>query len=80
MRIAVKLNASLRRFLPKDSDGNVARLTLPKGATVGDAVRALGIPPAHAKIAVSGSEQLDMSSSLIDGQEVSLFPPLAGGS
>lgn len=79
MRVALKLNASLRRFLPKDCDGNVAWLDLAEGATVGDAVRALGIPPAYAKIAVTGSDQLDLSSKLLDGQEVSVFPPLAGG-
>lgn len=79
MRVAIKLNASLRRFLPRGSDSNVVWLDLAEGATVGDAVLALGIPPTHAKIAVSGSDQLDLASKLLDGQEVSLFPPLAGG-
>jgi len=80
MIVRVKLNASLRKFLPPGVPENVTQIDLPDGATVADAIDSLGIPRDHARIAVSGAEQLEMSSGLRDGQEVSLFPPLAGGS
>jgi len=50
-----------------------------EGATVADVVARLGIPPQHAKMIVSGDACLEAASVLHDGQEVNLFPPLAGG-
>lgn len=79
MLVRAKLNATLRRFLPSGTTDNVAELELPDGATVELLVATLGIPPGHARIIVSDTEQLDLRSKLHEGQEVSLFPPLAGG-
>jgi len=52
---------------------------LPPGARVGDVVAALGIPTNHAKIAVVNGQQSDFDAVLQGGEQVSLFPPLAGG-
>jgi molybdopterin synthase sulfur carrier subunit len=79
MRVTVKLHATLRKFLPAGSDDNAAVLDLPQGTTVGDVIARLGIPSGHAKMIVSGDEYLEPTSVLHDGQEVNLFPPLAGG-
>jgi molybdopterin synthase sulfur carrier subunit len=79
MRISVTLHGTLRRFLPAGSSGNAAGLDMPEGATVADVVARLGIPPDHTKMMVSGDEYLETTSILHDGQEVNLFPPLAGG-
>lgn len=79
MLVKVKLNASLRRFLPAGTAGNVAEVELPDGATVDDVITSLGIPDGHARMAVSDNEQLEPTTQLRDGQEVALFPPLAGG-
>jgi hypothetical protein len=77
MRVTVKLYGPLRRFLPSGAKSTV--LDLDEGAAVADAVAALGIPPEHAQMIISGPDQLRPTSVLHDGQEVSLFPPLAGG-
>lgn len=79
MRITVKLHGTLRRFLPPGSSDNAAALDMPDGSTVADVVSRLGIPPDHTKMMVSGDEYLETTSVLHDGQEVNLFPPLAGG-
>jgi molybdopterin synthase sulfur carrier subunit len=79
MRITVSLHASLMRFLPAGSSGRAAVLEMPNGATVADVMSRLGIPAGHTKMMVSGTEQLELTTTLRDGQEVSLFPPLAGG-
>jgi molybdopterin converting factor small subunit len=77
MRVTVKLYGPLRRFLA--AGANEAVLDLPEGAAVADAVAALGIPPEHAQMIISGEDQLSPTSVLHDGQEFDLFPPLAGG-
>jgi molybdopterin converting factor small subunit len=79
MRVTVRLHATLRKYLPAGADGNAVSVELSPGATVADAVARLGIPPDHAKMMVSGGEHLERTSVLRDGQEVNLFPPLAGG-
>jgi molybdopterin converting factor small subunit len=79
MQVRVRLFATLRKYLPAGHPSDALQLTLPDGATAGDVVARLGIPAEHAKMIVSNNEQLDVTSPLCDGQEVSLFPPLAGG-
>jgi molybdopterin converting factor small subunit len=79
MQVRVKLNATLRKYLPATDTGGIAVLDLPHGATVADAIEQLGIPADHAQIIVSGDEHLEPTSMLNDGQEVNLFPPVAGG-
>ena len=49
------------------------------GATVADAIARLAIPAGYAKMIVCGVDYLEPTSVLQDGQEVNLFPPLAGG-
>ncbi len=79
MHITAKLHGTLRKYLPAASAANAVVVDLPDGATVADVVSHLGIPPGHAKMTVSGNEQLEPTSVLCDGQELNLFPPLAGG-
>lgn len=79
MTVRVKLHAILRKFLPPGSEENVAVLDLPEGATVADVIHELGIPEKHAGMLVCGDEYLKPESVLREGQEFSIFPPLAGG-
>jgi molybdopterin converting factor small subunit len=79
MTVRVTLHAILRKFLPPDAIEHTAVLELPDGATVADAIARLGIPPAHARMLVSDDEYLTPEMSLRDGQQVNIFPPLAGG-
>ncbi len=78
MRITVKLHSTLRKFLPAGVT-NAVVLDVHDGARVNDVIARLGIPPGHAKIIVSGNEQLEPTAALRDGQELNLFPPIAGG-
>jgi molybdopterin converting factor small subunit len=79
MLVTVKLHATLRKYLPAGSANNAISLELPAGATVTEVINRLGIPAGHAKMIVSGDDYLETTSVLHDGQEVNLFPPLAGG-
>ncbi len=79
MHITAKLHGTLRKYLPAGSPGNATQVEVPDGATVADVVSQLNIPPGHAKMIVSGDEHLELTSVLRDGQELNLFPPLAGG-
>jgi molybdopterin converting factor small subunit len=80
MTVRVKLHAILRKFLPPGSQDNTAVLEVPEGSTVSEVVAQLGIPPKHAGMLVCGDEYLEPGSSLREGQEFSIFPPIAGGS
>jgi len=79
MQITAKLHGTLRKYLPAGSAANAILVDVPEGATVADLVGRLAIPPGHAKMIVCGTEQLEPGSRLHDGQELNLFPPLAGG-
>jgi sulfur carrier protein ThiS len=79
MTARVKLHAILRKYLPPDAVDYTAVVELPDGATVADAIAKLGIPPTHAKMLVSGDDYLEPDTVLRDGQEVNVFPPIAGG-
>jgi len=73
MKVTVRLHASLRRH------GDSLERELGAGATVADLMAQLPFPAEHAGMIVSGDRQLEMNSALRDGQEINLFPPLAGG-
>jgi sulfur-carrier protein len=79
MRLTIKLHGTLRKYLPAGSVGNAAVVEVPEGATIADVTERLGIPPDHTKMMVSGDEYLERTTVLHDGQEINLFPPLAGG-
>lgn len=76
--VSVRLFATLKRHLPQGSNGSTT-LTLARGATVLDVVDALHIPRDHAGMVVSDDASVELTTPLMDGQEVSIFPPLAGG-
>ena len=79
MTVRVKLFATLRKYLPSGHPTDTLMVDLPDGAAVSDAIAAIGIPVEHAPMVVSQNEQLDVSARLQDGQEINVFPPLAGG-
>jgi sulfur carrier protein ThiS len=79
MQVRIRLHGTLRKYLPQGSTGNLGTVDVPEGARIADLLAQLGIPAEHAKMLVSGDEQLDGSAVLREGQEVNVFPPLAGG-
>lgn len=79
MRVRVKVFATLRRYVPPEGAEAGVEVELPEGATASAAIAALGIPAENAALVVSDEGPLSPGSPLRDGQEISLFPPLAGG-
>ena len=80
MIVEVKLFATLRAFLPPDSEGMRARIELSAGATARDVLVRLGIPEeAAAILLVDGRFEADRARPLAEGSVLSVFPALAGG-
>jgi molybdopterin converting factor small subunit len=80
MTIRVKLMASLRSKLPPGSQLGTAQLQLDEGATVTTLLDQLGIAGGHVHLVmVNGEMEPDRQRRLTDGDEVVVFPPVAGG-
>ena len=81
MHIEVKLFANLRKNLPPGSTGSKARLTLDDGATLQTLISVLNIPVELAQmVLVNGEQTREFDRQLTEGDTVSIFPPVAGGS
>lgn len=76
--ILVTLFADMRRFLPPGVDGPQS-YTLPPGATVADALAAIGIPAEDEVTAGLNGDQAQRDTPLSDGDELVLFSPMEGG-
>ena len=80
MQITVKPMAVLRSKLPPGSQGGAAQMELEQGATVSSALERLGLSTGHVHLVlVNGTMEHDRSRALADGDEVVIFPPVAGG-
>lgn len=80
MSIEIRLFATLRAYLPPGSNKGSARLELPAGATVSDALASLRIPAATASLVlVDGRFEEDRQRRLGEGCVLSVFPAVAGG-
>ncbi len=80
MQVRVKLMASLRSKLPPGSTGGVTQLQVKPGTSVAAALEQLGVPSAHIHlVTINGDMEPDRSRVLIDGDELVVFPPVAGG-
>ncbi len=80
MQIRVGLNASLRRFLPEGTDKSPFPLEVDRELTALEVMEILGVPSDRAHIVTIDGEQVGAETKVREGQEVSFFPPLAGGS
>ena len=77
MVVSVKLMAVLRGKLPP---GGKASVELEPGATVASLLDKLGIGAAHVHLVmVNGEMEPDRQRLLKDGDELTVFPPVAGG-
>jgi len=80
MHIDVKLFANLRKKLPPGSSGSKAQITLEAGATIQALIDFLNIPVELAQmVLVNGEQTREFDRQLVDGDTVSIFPPVAGG-
>ncbi len=74
MKVRVKLFASLRQFGP---DEQVAEF--PEGTTISDVVRMLKVPSTIRLLRIVNGEHRPDDHVLKDGDDLALFPPIAGG-
>jgi molybdopterin converting factor small subunit len=80
MLVRVKLMASLRSKLPPGISGGIAPLEMESGATIARVLEKLAIPGGHVHlIMVNGAMETDRQRPLAEGDEMLVFPPVAGG-
>jgi molybdopterin converting factor small subunit len=79
MRVKVKLFGPFREKLPPEMRRMPIEVEVPEGATVQDVANLLGIGNLGAVILINDQEA-HRGKQLNDGDVVSFFPPLAGGS
>jgi molybdopterin converting factor small subunit len=77
MQVSVKLMAVLRSKLPP---GGTAKVELEPAAPVASLLDKLGIGAGHVHLVmVNGEMETDRQRLLQDGDELTVFPPVAGG-
>lgn len=74
MNVTIRLFASLRQFGP---DERVA--SFPEGTTIDDVIHALRLPGTIRILRIVNGEHRPADHVLKDGDELALFPPIAGG-
>ena len=80
MDIEVRLFSLLTLHVPAGTDGRSVSLTVPEGATVAYVIDQLGVPTGLAKLIFIDGIHGRHDSVLSDGNVLSIFPPIAGGS
>src|SRR5271157_4916984 len=80
MKIEVALYATLAKYLPPDAQNRKAVVEVKDGATVREVMDQLGIPQELPNILLVNGRQAPEVTILKDGETLSVFPPLAGGS
>ncbi|MGO9014252.1 MAG: MoaD/ThiS family protein [Dissulfurispiraceae bacterium] len=76
MKVKIKLFASLRQFGPDEQE-----VELPDNATIEDAINMIKInlPGTFPLLKIVNGEHRPVKYPLKDGDELALFPPIAGG-
>lgn len=80
MKIEVALYATLAKYLPPDAQNRKAVIEVKDGTTVRAVMDQLGIPQELPNILLVNGRQAPEGTILKDGEILSVFPPLAGGS
>ena len=75
--VHARLYATLRR--PGVGLGEVIRVGLPAGATVGQLIQQMDLPADQVKLVFVNGLARDQRCVLADGDEVGIFPPVGGG-
>jgi len=79
IQVQVRLYATLRRYQPQVRLGRARIVSLPEGTTVEQLIATLGIPADTVKTVFVGGKIVESDQVLQDGDEVGIFPPIAGG-
>lgn len=74
MKVKLKLFALLRQFGPDEQV-----VELPEGTTIDDVIRSLKLPGTIRLLRIVNGEHRPADHILKDGDELALFPPIAGG-
>ena len=80
MKVAVELFATLAAYLPPGSSADRIDLDVSEHTTVADVMRALEIPADLDCLKVVNGRDVDPGHQLSEGDVLTMFPPLAGGS
>jgi sulfur carrier protein ThiS len=75
MRVTVKLGSVLRGKAPRDFTGGEGQLCLEAGATVAEAMKALGIEPEEVNLVYRNHRLVLPEAELAEGDRLALFPP-----
>lgn len=78
MKIQVKLYATLRRHAPDKSSG-AQSLELSEGTTIREALKQLDVPEEGVAFVFVNSVHKKLDEPLADGDELGVFPAIAGG-
>ena len=78
MKVRVKLFATLRKY-GSDKVAQNDGLELAEGATIRQALAELGVPEPSVAFVFVNSRQRKLDESLADGDELGVFPAIAGG-
>ncbi|MBI3089853.1 MAG: MoaD/ThiS family protein [Candidatus Tectomicrobia bacterium] len=79
MLIDVKLFASLREYLPADSQEYTAKVPSEAGARIQDLATRLKLPDDLPVIFLLNGQHADADDEVQEGDVVSIFPPISGG-
>jgi molybdopterin converting factor small subunit len=79
MRVRVKLFASLCRYFSDAAPGIPFEMEVPAGATLADLVDGLKLPRKEVKVFFVNGRTRSMDWLLEAGDEVGIFPLIAGG-
>jgi molybdopterin converting factor small subunit len=79
VKVAVHLTATLRAYLPPGTRGDSVVLDLPDGTTVDQVIHSLRLPPELERLTVVNGRDAALDQRLVEGDVLSVFPPLAGG-
>lgn len=79
IQVKVRVYAGLRQYLPHLGLGESDLLELPPHSSVGDLLDRIGVPRSEAKSCFVSGRKQELDYRLQEGDEVALFPPIAGG-
>jgi len=79
MIVHVRLFATLRRHYPRLGIGEAMAVELADGATIGQLIEHLRLPPTDVKITFVNSINQKREHTLDDGDRVGIFPAVGGG-